>query len=102
MTTWFITRHEGAREWAQRRGFEIDQLIDHLDPGEIQVGDKVLGSLPVNLVAEVCGRGGRYFHLTLPLPPEWRGRELSADDMERFGARLEEFRVTAVLADGEA
>jgi CRISPR-associated protein Csx16 len=102
MTTWFITRHEGAREWARRRGFEIDRLANHLDPDEIRVGDAVLGSLPVNLAAEVCGRGGRYFHLTLPLPPEWRGQELSADDMERFGARLEEFRVTAAPADGGA
>jgi CRISPR-associated protein Csx16 len=99
MTTLFITRHPGAREWAGRQGFEIDQLVEHLDPADIRAGDTVLGSLPVNLAAEVCGRGGRYFHLTLPLPPEWRGRELSADDMERFGARLEEFRVIAVAAE---
>lgn len=93
MTTLFITRHPGAREWARRQGFAIDRLVEHLDPADIRAGDSVLGSLPVNLAAEVCGRGGRYFHLTLPLPPEWRGRELSADDMERFGARLEEFFV---------
>lgn len=93
MTTLFITRHPGAREWAGRQGFEIDRLVEHRDPAEVRAGDSVLGSLPVNLAAEVCGRGGRYFHLSLVLPPEWRGRELSADDMERFGARLEEFFV---------
>jgi len=27
------------------------------------------------------------------VPPEARGRDLSADDMERFGARLEEYDV---------
>lgn len=98
MTTYFITRHAGAREWARQEGFEIDMLIDHLDPAEVGPGDRVLGSLPVSLAAEVCGRGGRYFHLTLNLPPEWRGRELGAEDMRRFGARLEEFHVAAIPA----
>lgn len=74
MTTYLITRHPGARQWVQEEGI-------------------VVGSLPVNLAAAVCARGGRYFHLSLELPLDWRGRELSPDDMRRFGARLEEFRV---------
>jgi CRISPR-associated protein Csx16 len=53
----------------------------------------VLGTLPVNLAAEVCERGGRYLHLSLDLPPEFRGRELTPADMQRFGARLEEFSI---------
>lgn len=93
MTAVFVTRHPGAREWARNQGFEIDVLVDHLDPATVRTGDQVLGSLPVNLAAEVCARGGRYFHLTLVLPAEWRGWELSAGDMERFGAKLEEFFV---------
>jgi CRISPR-associated protein Csx16 len=102
MTTHFITRHEGARDWAEEEGFSVDRLIEHLDPLDIQPGDRVLGTLPVNLAAEVCARGGRYFHLSLDLPPEWRGRELSAEDMRRFGARLREFRVEPVTGGTEA
>jgi CRISPR-associated protein Csx16 len=102
MTTYFITRHEGARQWAENEGFPIDRMVDHLDPAEVRPGDRVLGTLPVNLAAEVCARGGRYFHLALDLPPEWRGRELSAGDMARFGAVLREFRVVAVPTPGEA
>jgi CRISPR-associated protein Csx16 len=71
-------------------------LIVHLDPAQIQPGDKVLGTLPVNLAAEVCARGGHYLHLTINLPEDWRGRELSADDMRRFGAGLEEFEVKPI------
>lgn len=93
MTTYFITRHPGAKQWAQQEGFAIDQLVAHLDPEEVQPGDTVLGTLPVNLAAEVCHRGARYFHLSLELPPEWRGRELAVEDMRRFGARLEEFSI---------
>jgi CRISPR-associated protein Csx16 len=44
----------------------------------------------------VCGRGARYLHLVLELPPERRGRELSAADMVACGARLEEYRVQRV------
>jgi CRISPR-associated protein Csx16 len=93
MTTWFVTRHPGAIEWASRQGIRVDRQIAHLDPADIQPGDTVIGTLPVNLAAEVCTRGARFFNLSLDVPPEARGRDLSADDMERFGARLEEYDV---------
>jgi CRISPR-associated protein Csx16 len=96
MTTYFVTRHLGAREWARQRGITVDNLVDHLDMAQVKDGDVVIGTLPVNLVAEVCARGGRYLHLSLDLPPEMRGKELSAENMERLGARIEEYRVNRV------
>jgi CRISPR-associated protein Csx16 len=93
MTVYFITRHPGAVAWAHEEGIEVTQLIDHLDVEIIQPGDVVVGTLPVNLAARVCARGGRYLHLSLELPPGMRGRELSAEDMRRCGARVEEFVV---------
>lgn len=59
----------------------------------IRPGDVVIGTLPIQLVAEVNQRGGHYWHLAMDVPPEWRGRELSADDMDACSARLHEFRV---------
>lgn len=102
MTTYFITRHPGARQWAQEEGFAVERLVEHVDPQEIQPGDTVLGTLPVNLAAAVCARGARYFHLSLQLPPQWRGRELTAADMRRFGARLEEYCVGPFSPDEAA
>lgn len=93
MTTYFVTRHPGTRAWAAEEGILVDETIEHLDPQALQPGDIVIGTLPVNLAAEVCARGGRYLHLTLELPPEWRGAELTAEDMRRFGARVEEYCV---------
>lgn len=93
MATYFVSRHPGAREWAEGQGIPVDVQLEHLDVACIQPGDRVIGTLPVNLAAEVCARGGRYLHLTLDLPPEWRGKELSAEEMDRFGARLEKYRV---------
>ncbi len=97
--TIFVTRHAGAREWAERQGIIVDEMVEHLDPEIINPGDLVIGTLPVHLVAEICRRGGRYKHLSMNIPPEHRGRELSADDMEKFGATLQEFQVTPVARE---
>jgi len=90
---WFVSRHPGAVEWAARQGFKIDRLIAHLEGSEVRPGDTVIGTLPVNLAAEICRCGARYLNLSLDLPKSARGRELTADELERFGARLEPFLV---------
>ena len=80
-------------EWARRRGINAE-LISHLAVEEVQQGDVVLGTLPVNMVADICARGASYFHLIIDLPPELRGKELSADEMARAGACLRQYYVT--------
>ncbi len=45
------------------------------DINDIQSGDTVIGSLPVNLAAEICQRGAAYIHMTLNVPEHWRGKE---------------------------
>lgn len=93
MTTFFVTRHPGAIEWARRRDLQVDRFLAHLDPAVIAPGDTVIGILPVNLAACVCARGARYFSLSLDLPAAARGRELSADELDTYGARLEGYTV---------
>lgn len=93
MTTWFVSRHPGAREWAHRQSIPLDRQITHLDIQEIRPGDTVIGSLPVHLAAQVCARGARYLHLVLDLPPELRGRELDAEQMQQCGARIAAYHV---------
>ncbi|MFM2069223.1 MAG: hypothetical protein RLZZ584_4132 [Pseudomonadota bacterium] len=97
MTTWFISRHPGAVEWARRQGLQVDHWLMHLDLdlAVIGPGDTVAGTLPIHLAAQVCQRGARYLHLSLDLPARLRGRELSADDLALAGARLEQFHVLA-------
>jgi CRISPR-associated protein Csx16 len=89
MTTYFVTRHAGAKEWARRRGVAAT-VVEHLDPAVLDRGDIVLGSLPAQLVAEISARGVRYGHLAIDLPQGERGKDLSADDMDRHGAQLVE------------
>ena len=91
--TWFVSRHPGAIAWAQQQALAIDKWVSHLALCEVLPGDTVIGSLPVNLAAEVCSRGARYFHLSLPLSPALRGQELSASDMAGLSAKIEAFEI---------
>ena len=94
MTTYFISRHPGAVEWAESEGFHVDERLAHFDVTIVEQGDCILGTLPINLVAQVNERGGKYMHLTLELPSELRGKELTANDMREFCARLEPYQAT--------
>lgn len=91
MSTWFITRHPGARDWAEEQQLAIDRYCLHLDPADVAAGDTVIGSLPVHLAAAVCAAGARYFNLSIDLPVNARGKELSIEQLKQFNTRLEEF-----------
>ena len=45
MTTYFVTRHPGAREWAQQQGITVDTQVDHLDVAQIKIDDVVIDPL---------------------------------------------------------
>lgn len=100
MTTYFVTRHAGAREWAAASGVEVDFVTAHLDIEGVGVGDIVIGTLPVHLAAEITRRGARYIYLSIDIPADRRGQELSAEEMKRYGARLEEYRIEKVTWRG--
>jgi putative CRISPR-associated protein (TIGR02620 family) len=95
LTTTFVTRHQGAIDWAREEGLleEGSRIAADYDPETAQPGEIVIGTLPAQLAARICERGGRYQHLTLDLSPELRGKELSAAEMRACNARLEEFHI---------
>lgn len=93
MTTWFVSRHPGALEWMSQHGPRFDRHVAHLDPSDVQAGDCVIGTLPVQLAAQVCARGATYWHLSVHMPSAARGRELSACELSDLGATLEQFQI---------
>lgn len=93
MGIWFVSRHPGAVEWARMQGIAVDHWVPHLEAEEVAACDTVIGTLPVQLAADVCARGARYLNLSLDLPFAWRGRELSAEELAAANARLEEFKI---------
>jgi CRISPR-associated protein Csx16 len=91
---YFVTRHRGAVSWAAQSGTKARKIeMENFDAAVLHAGDVVMGTLPVHIAAQVNARGAHYWHLTMDIPVEFRGQELTADQMRAFGARLEEFRV---------
>lgn len=93
---YLVTRHQGAVEWCARQNVQVDAWLPHLDVETIQVGDTVIGTLPIPLAAAVAVRGGRYWHLTVPVTWSQRGQELTATQLESMGAYLQAYHVKAV------
>lgn len=77
----------------QHHGPAFDQHVAHLDTTQVQPGDCVIGTLPVNLAAQVCARQATYLHLSLDIPAQARGQELSAEQLQTLGATLQQFHV---------
>lgn len=97
MTTYFVSRHTGAIEWIkQQPQWQIDEFTPHLNTAQIQAGDVVLGTLPLHLAAEVCGRGAKFYFLMLPQELVERGNEHSVVAMSAAGATLQRFEVKKI------
>lgn len=96
MTTWLVSRHPGAVQWILQQGLAVDRQVAHLDIRQVQAGDCVIGTLPMQVAAQVCAKGARYLHLTVELPFAMRGHELDTDTLTKLGARLEEYKVQLV------
>lgn len=92
LATYFITRHEGAVDWAKQ---SLPESIwrEALDPEQIQPGDRVYGVLPVDLAARVCEKGARFYALVFDRDAWTRGTELTAAELERRGAHFVEYIV---------
>ena len=98
MTRWFVSRHPGAHDWLAAKGLPVDRQVPHLHLEDVADGDTVIGTLPMQMVAALCERGVRYVHLALDQPLDARGRELSAEELDRYGARLISYEVREIPA----
>lgn len=96
MTTFFISRHPGAVDWIKQQGIAIDRWESHLDLADVKAGDKVIGTLPIPMVAALNKKGATYLHLNVAVPASLRGQELSEDTLYALGASLQSFCVLEV------
>jgi CRISPR-associated protein Csx16 len=91
-----VTRHPGAAEWVQRHLGRTVRVVDHLHPHEIVPGTRYHGVFPLNLAAAICHAGAQCWAISMQVPPELRGRELGAEQLEALGARLVRYQVSEV------
>lgn len=95
-TVWLVTRHAGAREFARRQGLCWHHELTHAEALPVQPGDRVYGTLPYWLAAQVCAAGAEFWCLEWPALPGHRGTELSADELAAAGARFVRYDVKRV------
>jgi putative CRISPR-associated protein (TIGR02620 family) len=106
MKTIIVTRHPGALNWLKKHHPELDDreycpicggrgTVDafyvrpHATPEDV-AGNRVIGILPNRLSCLAA----EYWELDLPgLPAEARGKELSCEEMELYGAKLTRYFV---------
>lgn len=103
MTIHIITAHPAARDYVlaelinEPGALEMHTKVEDSFFETLNAGDKVYGSLPVNLAARVCAAGAEYHHLTQDfVPPEWRGRVLEFYEFLTLNPQIKQFKVTAV------
>ena len=92
MTDYFISRHEGAREFAKCHLPEAI-ISNMLDLDILRPRDRVYGILPIDLAAKVCAKGASFFALVFDRTGYARGSEMSVDEMVKRGAHLVPFHV---------
>lgn len=75
-------------DWVAKQGVQINQQVLQFDAEMVGPGDTVIGNLPISLIATLNAKGADYLHLEMSVPFEYRGVELSVEQMEGFGAKL--------------
>lgn len=101
MTRWFVSRHPGAVEWIRSTGVKVDEFRDHLNIEDIEMGDIVMGVLPMSVAAAVCAKGARFIGMEISQSREMRGKELQVQDLKDLNCRLQEFFVTPLEEEPE-
>ncbi len=86
-----VSRHEGLLNWLRSHYPELmegAEIIPHASTEDV-CGKVVVGNLPLPLAA-----GAKAIYTPVyDVPPELRGKELTAEDLERLGCHLEAFEV---------
>ena len=88
-----ITRHKGAVDWIKKHypEFSAFEHLTHANKLDIQ-GNIIIGTLPVNLAV----LSKEYWHLTMNIPVEFRGKELTVEDMEIFGCSIYRYKINII------
>ena len=91
---WFVSRHEGAIDWAWSQGLPVDVWANHIKVSDVGADDVVMGTLPVDMIAQLNVRGVKVFFLTIPLTLAQRGIELTMEDLQKSGCYLQACEVS--------
>ena len=91
-----VTRHKALVQYLKEQGLidENTQIVSHIDNPDIIKNKIVLGVLPHSLSCLTK----EYWEISLNLPPELRGKELSVEDIKKYSKGLKRY---IVIVSGE-
>ncbi len=76
-----VSRHQGLVDWLAQRGI-VGDVIAHASPDDV-IGKDVIGNLPLHLASLAKS----VTVIDMPaLPADWRGKDLSPEQMDQAGA----------------
>lgn len=94
MPTYFVSRHQASIDWMKQQPIQVHQWLTHLDDEtELKAGDRVIGTLPIQIVDRLCKNLVEYIHLSITVPAEWRGLELNSEQLEECSPTLTAYKV---------
>ena len=85
-----VTRHPALVEFLKELGVE-GEVVSHATEETVR-GKHVFGVLPMRLAAEA----GKFTEVTLLVPPELRGKELTLEEVNSLNPTLTTFKVVKV------
>ena len=86
-----VSRHQGLVDWLAQRGI-VGKVIAHATPDDVR-GKDVIGNLPLHLASVAKS----VTVVDMPdLPADWRGKDLTPDQMDQAGAKLTRYVVQKV------
>ena len=92
-----VTRHTATCNWlkTQLEGHAL-HFTAHFSHEMAEGFEVVVGILPINLVADLNALGIRFFMVTMDVPAELRGKELTEEQMVECNVKLEQFSVLRI------
>lgn len=100
MTTYLVSRHQGAVDWINHIGHHYDVHVTHLlDIQLLKPADVILGTLPIYIIDALIQSGISYYHLSIDIPEHLRGQALTAAQLSELNASLVEYIVVKMSGD---
>jgi len=79
-----VSRHPATIEFLKEK-LPNAKVIEHLNgPDDISFGALVFGNLPLHMVEQLLQKGCRFIMVSLNIPRELRGKELSREELEKY------------------
>ena len=84
-----VSRHPATVNYL-KTVFPEAKVVSHISSiDEIPNGSLVIGNLPIHMIAELIKKGCRFVLVSLEIPRELRGKELSESELRKYMKLLE-------------